>query len=151
MSKEPSGSRHSRQRDVILQVLRSTNIHPTADWIYEQVRQEIPNISLGTVYRNLNLLRKRGEILELTYCNTFSRFDGNPINHYHFVCEKCERMFDLPGPVDPKIDASIAARTGFAVKGHRAEFYGVCRDCRDNLQQLNSGPERQKDSRAGPQ
>jgi len=130
VDKTHSGTRHSRQRDVILRVLRSTDSHPTADWIYEQVKQEIPNISLGTVYRNLNFLRDAGEILELTYGNTFSRFDGNAANHYHFICEECHRVIDLPEPMHTEIDAAVAAKTGFAVKGHRAEFYGICRNCR---------------------
>ena len=73
--------RMTKQRKLILDVLRSTKSHPTADWIYEKVRQEIPNISLGTIYRNLNILRDMGEIMELDYGSKYSRFDGNAENH----------------------------------------------------------------------
>ena len=70
--------RKTKQRELILKTLRSTDTHPTADWIYEQVKKEMPNISLGTVYRNLGILKESGEILELNYGSKYSRYDGNP-------------------------------------------------------------------------
>ncbi|MDY6917722.1 MAG: transcriptional repressor [Chloroflexota bacterium] len=121
--------RRSRQKEAILRVVRGTTSHPTADWVYERVRQEIPNISLGTVYRNLRLLTQEGEILELDIAGGLSRFDGNTSNHYHFRCAKCGRVFDLDEPVDESIDARIAERTGFKVTHHRLEFRGLCNDC----------------------
>ncbi|NWF78149.1 MAG: transcriptional repressor, partial [Chloroflexi bacterium] len=75
--------RKTKQREAILRVLRNTTCHPTADWIYEEGRKDIPNISLGTVYRNLKLLREAGKILEIDLGGNFSRFDGNQDNHYH--------------------------------------------------------------------
>ena len=100
--------RKTKQRDLILKVLRSTDTHPTADWIYEQVKKEMPNISLGTVYRNLGKLAELGEITELKFGSKYSRFDGNPDNHYHFVCTECEKVIDVKGcPVDEEIDRCI--------------------------------------------
>ena len=87
--------RMTKQRKQILEVLKNTNTHPTADEIYEEVKKEIPNISLGTVYRNLNVLSEMDEIMILDYGSSYSRFDGNPKNHYHFKCEQCGKVFDL--------------------------------------------------------
>ena len=121
--------RRTRQKDAILSVLRSTTSHPTADWIYEQVRHEIPNISLGTVYRNLRLLKQEGEILELDLAGSLSRFDANTTDHYHFRCELCGRVFDLDEPVDSRMNETVARKTGFTVTQHRLEFRGLCLDC----------------------
>jgi len=122
-------SRKSKQKEAILRVVKSTKSHPTADWIYEQVRGEIPNISLGTVYRNLKLLKQDGEILELCLAGALGRFDGNVQNHYHFRCEQCNRIFDVDEPVDKTINDKIARKTGFKVTHHRLEFRGLCQDC----------------------
>ena len=123
--------RKTKQRKLILKVVRGTRTHPTADWIYNEVRKEIPNISLGTVYRNLRLLCQSGEVLELDMCGTLSRFDGRTDNHYHFRCLKCGRVFDLDEPVDEGLNKRVADRTGFEVQCHRLEFRGLCLDCKD--------------------
>ena len=119
----------TKQKEAILRVLRSTTSHPTADWIYAEVRKEIPNISLGTVYRNIKLLRQSGEISEIDFSGTLSRFDGNPDNHYHFRCEKCGRVFDVDEPVNKELDERVAQKTGFKISHHRIEFSGLCREC----------------------
>ena len=121
--------RRTKQKEAILEVLRDTTSHPTADWVYNEVRKEIPNISLGTVYRNLRLLCESGEILELDLCGTLARFDARQDNHYHFRCEKCGRVFDVDLPVDEEIDRRAALKTGFEVSFHRLEFRGVCKNC----------------------
>ena len=120
--------RKSKQREAILRVLKGTDSHPTADWVYAQVRAEIPNISLGTVYRNLKLLKEEGQILELDLAGT-GRFDGNTRNHYHFVCERCGRIFDLDEPVHKEQDERVAKKMGFKVLNHLLEFRGLCKDC----------------------
>lgn len=129
--------RRTKQREVILKVLRSTKCHPTADWIYQEVRKEIPNISLGTVYRNLRGLIELGEILELNYGSTYSRFDGNPEPHYHFVCLDCGQVCDLDMSVMHDLDKIAAADSGFVVTGHRLEFYGYCSECRLKAHSVN--------------
>ncbi len=121
--------RKSRQREVILKVLRNTDSHPTADWVYEQVKKEVPNISLGTVYRNLRLLTEAGEIMELEFGSTYSRFDGRAENHYHFRCDVCGRVFDLDMPVMEELEDRARQAGGFEVSRHRLEFYGRCPDC----------------------
>jgi len=128
--REPRGfQRMTRQRRLILEVLRNTTSHPTADWVYEQVRRYIPNISLGTVYRNLKLLTEMGEIQELNYGSTHSRFDANIQPHYHFTCKVCGRCFDVDMEVRAQLEREAAARTGFKVDYHRLEFYGTCEEC----------------------
>jgi Fur family peroxide stress response transcriptional regulator len=124
--------RKTKQKEAIMEVLRGTTSHPTADWVYSEVRKEIPNISLGTVYRNLRLLCQSGDILELDLCGNLSRFDARPDNHYHFRCEKCGQVFDVDEPVDKKIDGRIARKTGFMIIYHKLEFRGVCRKCQNS-------------------
>ena len=85
--------KYSRQREAIKEYLHNTKEHPTADKVYVNIRKEYPNISLGTVYRNLNLLVEHGEILKLSCTDGSDRFDGNPVPHYHFVCNKCEKLW----------------------------------------------------------
>jgi Fe2+ or Zn2+ uptake regulation protein len=123
-------NRRSKQREAIVRVLKGTKSHPTADWVYEQVRKEIPSISLGTVYRNLKMMKEQGEILELGSAGGLGRFDGNSHNHYHFRCDRCGRVYDIDEPIDRTIDQRVAERTGFKVSHHRLEFRGLCNDCR---------------------
>ena len=124
--------RETKQREAILNVLRGADSHPTADWIYDEVRKVIPNISKGTVYRNLKILREDGKISELNLSGTVSRYEGNQNDHYHFRCEKCGRVFDLDEPVNNELDEKIAKRTGFKVSYHQLEFRGLCKDCQKN-------------------
>jgi Fe2+ or Zn2+ uptake regulation protein len=121
-------SRKSKQKQAILGVIKGTRSHPSAGWIYEQVKKEIPNISLGTIYRNLRLLEKDGEILELETSNQ-GRFDGITRDHYHFKCDRCGRIFDMDMPVDEAMNERAARETGFDVFRHRLEFSGLCKDC----------------------
>jgi len=123
-------TRKTRQKGAILRVLEDNDDHPTASWIYEQVRREIPHISLGTVYRDLKSLKQEGKIAEINPSGSLSRFDGNNKNHYHFHCQKCDRIFDVAEPVDTAIDIRVAQKTSFDVFYHRLEFYGLCQDCR---------------------
>jgi len=122
--------RSSKQKKAILRVLQRSTSHPSADWIYEEVRKQIPNISLGTVYRNLNMLQKEGSIVDLSFAGAPSRYDGKLEPHYHFRCVKCACLFDIDQPVKGDLDKGMAQDFGFEVFGHRLEFYGFCPDCR---------------------
>jgi len=130
--------RKTKQKEAILRVLRNTKAHPTADWIYEQVKKEMPNISKGTVYRNLQVLREDGAITELNLSGTLSRFEAKQDRHYHFRCELCARVFDVDEPVNNELDERVARRTGFVVSHHQLEFRGLCQDC----QQLETKKEK---------
>ena len=121
--------RNTKQKEAILRILKGTKTHPDAGWVYEQVKKEIPNISLGTVYRNLKMLKENGCINELDFAGSQGRFDGNVSSHYHFRCEKCGKVYDLDEPVDKRIEKWIAGKTGFKVTGHRLEIIGLCAEC----------------------
>jgi len=122
--------RYSKQKEAILKVLKSTTSHPTADWIYEQVRKEMPHISLGTVYRNLKLLAQEGRILELELAGAPGRFDGNTQDHYHLKCVQCGCIFDVDEPIHKEIDRRIARKMSSEIYYHRLEFNGLCKECR---------------------
>jgi Fur family peroxide stress response transcriptional regulator len=121
--------RETRQREAILNVLRSTDSHPTADWIYDEVRKVIPNISKGTVYRNLQVLQEDGAITELKLNGTLSRYEVKQERHYHFRCERCGRVSDIDMPVDRELDQQVEKRTGLKISYHQLEFRGLCKDC----------------------
>lgn len=121
--------RNTKQRQAILRFLRGTNAHPTADQVYDEVRKEIPNISKGTVYRNLQVLQEMGLVAELNLNGTVSRFEAKQERHYHFRCEKCGKVFDVNLPVDKELDRNVASRTGFKISYHELEFRGLCHNC----------------------
>ena len=121
--------RDTKQREAVLRILRSTRSHPTADWIYEEVKKEISHISKGTVYRNLKVLQGNGQVSELNLDGTVSRFEAKRENHYHFRCERCGRVIDVDEPVDRKLDRKVARKTGLKISCHQLEFRGLCHDC----------------------
>lgn len=121
--------KRSRQRESILQLLRTTDRHPTADWIYESLKKEYPNLSMGTIYRNLNILMEQGLVKKIDFGSTFDRFDAYIEPHYHFVCEKCGAIIDLKIPVDEELNEKVRNATPYNVKRHRVEFFGVCDKC----------------------
>ena len=129
MNSRPRIHRMTKQRQMILDVLQKTKAHPTADWIYEQVRQVVPRISLGTVYRNLRVLKEMGTIQELNYGSTYSLFDGNPALHYHFVCQDCGKVMDIDLPLLKDYEQQVAGLMDAQVNFHRMEFYGSCNGC----------------------
>lgn len=121
--------RKTQQKEAILQILRKVKSHPTADAIYDEVRKKIPNISKGTVYRNLKILQEDGEISVLNYNGSMSRYEGNQSNHYHFRCEKCGKLIDLEEPIHDSLNERITKQTGLKVSSHHLEFRGLCHDC----------------------
>jgi Fur family ferric uptake transcriptional regulator len=122
--------RASRQRDVVLEVVRSTMDHPTADWVYRQARRRLPRLSLATVYRNLKQLAAEGLIRELQAAGLASRFDGNTGRHYHVRCVSCGRVNDLPMSVDLGLEQAARRAINFEILGHQVEFLGRCPLCR---------------------
>ena len=121
---------YSKQRETILQVLRSTDTHPTANWIYNEVKQQIPNISLGTVYRNLSALSASGEILSLNVGDGFEHFDGDISPHAHLHCKTCGKIDDLRLKDD--IIADLAQKHGFSTHTSIYVAYGICENCKTN-------------------
>lgn len=124
--------RKSKQREAILEVLRDTTSHPSAEWIHEQVRKQMPTIGLATVYRNLRLMKEAGEIVELRAADSTAHFDGDTRMHYHFLCDRCGRIIDLDEPVDVTVETRVERRTGLKVNRHHLTLFGLCLDCREH-------------------
>ncbi len=120
--------RRSKQSEVILEELRKVTTHPRVDELYAMVRQRIPNISMGTVYRNIDRLRHDGMALEI-YCGDFIRYDGNVAPHDHFLCRSCRRVWDFDSEHGGHKGEAMDNRLGFRVDGHYTVFHGLCREC----------------------
>ena len=121
--------KHSKQREMIKDFLMSRHDHPTADVVYMNVRQLNPNISLGTVYRNLTLLSELGEIQKISTGLGPDRFDGNPHPHCHFQCKKCFGVLDIPFESEMDLNSLAAKHFPGIIEGHHIQFYGFCPDC----------------------
>ena len=119
---------YSRQREAVLNVLCSTKCHPTAAWIYENVRKVLPNISLGTVYRNLAALSEEGVILSLSVGDGYEHFDGNSAPHAHLHCKRCGKIYDAPLKQD--ILSGTANENDFSSETTVYIVYGVCSKCK---------------------
>lgn len=123
--------RNTRQRRMILKELQSLTSHPTATELYEIVRQRLPKISLGTVYRNLELLSQNGQIRKLELGGAEARFDGDLSRHYHVRCAHCGKVDDIRDLPGDLVREQVREMNGYRILGHRLEFVGVCPDCRD--------------------
>ena len=123
--------KYSRQRESIKHYLMTTKMHPTADEVYMHVKREFPNISLGTVYRNLNLLTDIGEAVKITTPNGGDRFDGRIEPHNHFLCTKCGRLLDLELDMQSIEEVNRLAAESFdgIITSSSTLFCGECSDC----------------------
>jgi len=130
---EMSTLKYSRQRESIKEYLSNTCEHPTADTVYLHVKEEYPNISLGTVYRNLNLLADIGEAIKISTPNGGDRFDGRTHLHYHVVCTSCGNVYDLE--INPEKMDGINKLAGEhfdgMIESHSILFNGTCKHCLD--------------------
>ena len=124
----PHSQRVTRQRTIILEELRKVVTHPTADELYNMVRRRLPRISLGTVYRNLDLLAEQGAILKIESSGGSRRFDGNLHPHQHVRCLKCGKVADAMLSI-PVPDTSRLVLPGFTITAARLEFDGLCDAC----------------------
>lgn len=124
-------TKYSRQRASIIEYLKNTSSHPTADTVYMHVKQVYPNISLGTVYRNLNLLAELGEAKKISIPGESDRFDGRTDNHYHVICNKCGCVTDLEFPMEQVKEVNHLADDHYTgeILSHETIFYGLCPDC----------------------
>ena len=126
-----SNMRSSRQRSHIIEVLRETTSHPTAAWLFDRVKERCPNISLGTVYRNLNILKETGIIREIKFGKNTARYDGNVESHHHIVCLECGKLEDVVCAVNPDLIHGVETAKAYKISGYQMEFKGICPDCRE--------------------
>ena len=122
--------RYSYQRDIIYKSICSVKTHPVAEEVYTMVKPHIPKISMGTIYRNLTQLISNGMILELNI-DGVSHYDGNINIHQHFLCNKCQTIFDCEIPVENMAD-NVVGLENFDVQGCQIIFSGHCQECNPN-------------------
>lgn len=126
---------YSKQRELILNYLKSTVSHPTAEMVYNELRKECPNISLGTVYRNLEKLYLNGDIIKLNLSISKERFDGNTEKHFHGVCKDCGKIEDIFFPYDESLDKKIDSNSNFKVLSHDIIFSIRCLSCSKKIKE----------------
>lgn len=125
-----AGKRYSRQRELIYNAVLGSKEHPTAEMVYQWLKPANPNLSLGTVYRNLSLLAEEGILIRMPF--PVERYDGDTHPHSHFRCRGCGKVFDLMLEHDGAIDSAAAkAAPGFQVEGHSLTFTGLCPGCQE--------------------
>ena len=121
-------TRETRQRRMVYETIMKTHSHPTADWIFDKVRSKLPKISLGTVYRNLSVLRDEGAIREIYGNDRRAHYDADLSQHAHFVCTDCGRIWDVH--TVPEVDwKTLKELVGCEVAEQRLEFHGLCAPC----------------------
>jgi Fur family transcriptional regulator, ferric uptake regulator len=130
--------RQTDARRIILEEIMNLDSHPTADEVYEIVRKRLPRVSLGTIYRNLDILSGKGLIQKLEVGGAQRRFDGNTGNHYHLRCLACGQVMDLTTKPLKEIEKTISQLADWEILDHRLELIGICLSCkpirsRDNL------------------
>ena len=123
--------RNTNQRKIIRQIMKDNFTHPTADEIFEQARSIDSHISRGTVYRNLDFLSETGEILKISVPNGSNHYDSTLQEHYHFCCNKCKKLYDIPAGLALETDSvsEQMSKEGFEVKAHNFIFLGLCPSC----------------------
>lgn len=121
--------RMTKQRQVILDELRQLTCHPTADEMYDRIRKRLPKVSLGTVYRNLEIMSEQGIIQKLDVGGSKKRFDGNVVDHCHIRCTRCGRLEDMECHFDFDLAKVAAVATNYQVMRYRLEVIGVCPSC----------------------
>ena len=123
-------TRYSKKREAILSALKATDSHPTAEWLYQTLKPEHQDLSLGTVYRNLTLFRGQGLIRSVGVVDGHERFDATTENHSHFVCSSCNAVIDIPKvSAGGEIERAVGEQYGFTVEHHDLTFYGTCSEC----------------------
>jgi Fur family peroxide stress response transcriptional regulator len=131
MTAKSTGRKHSGKRDAILRVIQSTESHPGAQWVYDRLKPAIPGLSLGTVYRNINIFRQEGKVISVGVVEGEERFDGRVEPHPHFVCEQCGTVLDLSGNVQSELYTKLSIEIpGCTIDKRKTVFYGICKTCR---------------------
>lgn len=118
-----------KKRNAILECLRSTNAHPSAEMVHQMLQKSYPDISLATVYRNLSLFKQQGLITSVCSVHGTERFDAETAPHVHFVCDHCDRVLDLEQIVIPEALTHQVDDTGCRVSACSLTFTGICREC----------------------
>lgn len=124
--------KRSKKRDAILELIRSVTTHPGAQWIYDQLKPSIPDLSLGTVYRNISVFREEGLVESVGVVDREERFDGDTSPHGHAVCTRCGKVADLSAEVQAVLAGNFPVEIpGFTIDKRNTVFYGLCSRCKE--------------------
>lgn len=123
---------YSSKRNAIFEAVYNTKTHPSARWVYETLKPEIPNLSLGTVYRNIALFKNEGKVQVICNVNGEERIDANTLPHPHFVCNKCGKVYDVEEKLSNTEHNSELLDSNFIVESRYIIYYGICPDCSEN-------------------
>ena len=121
-----SGKNFSKKRQLILDTIKSTDTHPGARWVYDTLKEEIPDLSLGTVYRNIALFKDEGLVVTVTNLDGEERIDGDTSPHAHFVCKDCRRVYDI---FDENVTSASCPLEGFETEHLALTYFGRCSAC----------------------
>lgn len=133
------GCRLTPQRVAVLRILAASTGHPTVEQIHDQIKGQFPTTSLATVYKQVSLLKEMGEVLELSFPNAGTRYDGNnPLPHAHLICTRCGEIRDLDLPALTGMIQQASQHLDYQVVSHRLDFYGICTKCQ--AQNPQGGP-----------
>ena len=125
-----SGHRITPQRLAIVKILAKSENHPSVENIYEEIKKDYSTMSLATVYKNIELIKSVGEVLELGFPEGSNRYDGNkPVPHPHVICIKCKKIFDPDLDSLDEMQKEVALETNFKILYHRLDFFGICSNC----------------------
>lgn len=125
-----SGHRITPQRLAIVKILARSEDHPSVENIHDRIRRNFPTMSIATVYKNIELIKSLGEVLELGFPDGSNRYDGNkPAPHPHLICVKCKKIFDPDLESLEEMQKEVALETNFKILYHRLDFFGICSDC----------------------
>ncbi len=122
------GHNFSSKREAIFRTIQSTKCHPSAQWVYDRLKDEIPNLSLGTVYRNIALFKEQGRVITVASVNGEERIDSDTSDHAHFICESCNNVLDLHSTELSPLEIELNNK-GFDIKRKNVVFYGICQKC----------------------
>ncbi len=124
--------RYSRKREAILQAIRSTTSHPSAEWVYTQLKPQFPDLSLATVYRNIASFMESGELVRVAVVDSKERYDADLSSHSHFICQVCGDVSDVKIAGGREIDIIAENALGAKVNRHELVFRGICKKCLSN-------------------
>lgn len=130
MEQSKSGIRYSKKREAILTAIRETKTHPTAEWLFQSLKPTFPDLSLGTVYRNLAFFQEQGQIKSVGVVNGQERFDADTSEHCHFICETCGKVVDIHD-ITTSFQHQAEEKYGFTITRHDLKLYGTCDHCKD--------------------
>jgi Fur family peroxide stress response transcriptional regulator len=125
--------RKSKQRERIFELIQKSPDHPTAQMVYERLKNEINSLSMGNMYRNIRILIEQGRIISRDFGDGVEHFDAMTHVHYHFICKKCNAVSDFIMPVQESITKKAQKISKHSIMSHTIQFYGICEKCKKGI------------------